>query len=100
MRVLKHFPLLMGLMMGAMIPFMFHAAPNAGWAFVLAHVGVIAVIAVAGLIAMRLTLRPKWLTTIASHRPNLRHMGMMGGTMGAGFGVVCLYCLSIGGTHV
>ncbi len=88
------FPWAMGLMMGLMLPFVIHA--GAGLAFVLAHVAVVgAVLVAATFLPLPETLR----TVIASHRPSLRHFAVMALAVGIGFGAICLYCLSVGGTH-
>lgn len=82
---------IMGLMMGAMLPFMLHGAmAGAGIAFVLAHVAV-----ALGLLAAVLIF-PAMRARLAKHRPNRRVFVLMTGAALVGFGLVCVHCLVTG----
>ena len=90
-------PLIMGLTMGMMMPFMLHIAPAAGWAFVLAHVAVAVALGTIALLALRFDKIRAYTSRL--HRPDVRHMTAMALSGAFGFGVICVYCFVIGGTH-
>ena len=78
----------MGLAMGAMLPFMLHgAARGAGIAFLLAHVAVLAIATMAFLLIPRVRDR------IRAHRPTPRMFVSMLVAAAIGFALVCIHCL-------
>ncbi len=87
-------PVLMGLLMGLMLPWMVHSAGrDAGLIFVLAHIGGIALIMALGLVLPSVRRR---LGTLRRHK---HHVPLMVLAAAAGFGMICAYCLMIGGQH-
>lgn len=92
-------PLAMGAMMGIMMPFMIHAAPELGLAFVLAHLAVAGLAIAGALLAVRSQRLARWVARMPMHRPNLRHVAGMASGAVFGFALVCTYCLMIGGDH-
>jgi hypothetical protein len=85
-------PLAMGGGMGLMIPFMLHDGGADGLVFVLAH-GAAAI-----LIGSLAFFLPRVRQFARAHL-SLGHVTKMGGGMVLGFGVICAYCLMIGGSH-
>ncbi|MEL6584512.1 MAG: hypothetical protein AAFQ36_11825 [Pseudomonadota bacterium] len=91
---MKHLymPLVMGFVMGLMMPWMAHAAPEAGWLFVLAHVVVIAGLLSLGLIWLRAR------AVVRSHftRPMVGRMAL--GTA-SGAALTIAFHIAAGGPH-
>ncbi|WP_154666779.1 hypothetical protein [Litoreibacter arenae] len=89
-------PLLMGGMMGLMLPWMMHMDSNIGVAFMLSHV-----VLVGGLAALAMfipALRRK-LVAFKGRHSHMSHLPMMGLGVIGGWAATCAYCLAIGGAH-
>jgi hypothetical protein len=89
------FPLLMGGMMGLMLPWMMHMenGGSTGLAFVFAHLALVAGMAFLALFIP--TVRRK-LHTLKKH---ISHFPLMGIGLVSGWVATCAFCLAIGGVH-
>lgn len=92
--VVHRLPLLMGGAMGLAMPWMMHMGEGQiGLVFILAHVAVILAIATLALVFPAIRHRASRLTSHASHAPWM----VLG--LAVGWGMICAYCLVIGGQH-
>ncbi|RLJ59364.1 hypothetical protein BCF46_1513 [Litoreibacter meonggei] len=94
MRVHKA-PLLMGGMMGLMLPWMMHMenGGSAGFVFVLSHIALI--VGIAALALFVPSVRHK-LRNVKGH---MAHVRLMGIGLISGLAATCAICLAIGGVH-
>lgn len=88
-------PLIMGGMMGLMLPWMMHMEQGgtAGVLFVLTHVALVLV-----LLALALFV-PAVRARVSRVRTHLSHLPTMTGAVALGWAATCTYCLMIGGLH-
>ncbi|MEM7471202.1 MAG: hypothetical protein AAF340_07610 [Pseudomonadota bacterium] len=87
-------PIVVGLLMGLMLPWMVHSTDGAGaFLFALTHLAIL--VALGGLIIFIPAARRR----LSSARAHIRHIPFMLGGLTAGWVATCIYCLAIGGQH-
>jgi hypothetical protein len=90
-------PLMMGAMMGLMLPWMLHsgaAGQSFGLGFLMLHLGAILLAAATLLLAVKAGQNGAALRrALARHRPQWAHVGLMGVGLTFGLGATCLLCL-------
>ncbi|WP_316015688.1 hypothetical protein [Roseobacter sp. HKCCA0434] len=82
-------PLVMGTVMGLMLPWMIHSGGGAGIRFVLAHV--VAILAIASLALIRPGIRRALRRHVTGG-----HLPRMGAGLALGLAATCAICLAIG----